>query len=1470
LIPVSNSTSPRAWKTVRVFISSTFKDMHAERDHLVRFVFPELRERCAMRQLHLVDVDLRWGVTEEEAEQKILEICLDEIERCRPFFIGILGERYGWVPPKYKVPDEKHYDWVRQFEPGHSITAMEIYHGVLHNPDIKMRSFFYFRDPAFLANVPEEHKATFLPENKESEEKLKRLKYDIRKNCPVFDYSCTFGGFSEDGKVMLTNLETFGMQVLEDLWSSIDLENPVEEKPPEELSMERAYHEAFIERRCLRFIGRRDLLEQMTAYTDSENNVPLVITGAPGCGKSALLANFAKAYAIKHSDVFVLPHFIGVSPGSTDIRRTLLRLCRELAQRFGIADEISEDNEKLLGMFQKFLEQAASQGKVLLILDALNQLDESYNAHTLNWLPYKLPKNLRVILSTLEGDCLEALRCRRPAPLEITMGPLESEDKKQIIRQTLWDYRKRLDERPKNDQMGLLLCKSESDNPLYIIVACEELRVFGEFEKVTERIASLPEDIPMLFEQVLDRLEHDHEKELVKSSLSLLACARHGLLETEMLELLRRDGEDQLPREIWARLYRSLQFYLRPTGEMGEDALDFFHRQLAKAVRQRYLRHEKEEISRHQGLAVYFKRKADPMGDAMWKGNYPRGLSEVPYHQARAGMSELAVTLIDFNFMEAKISALGTYPLIEDYDLAFIHGLKVSAEREKGVEKSLRLIQGALRLSSHVLAQDKTQLPSQLMGRLMALEVPEIHALLEQIKNCKDTPWLRPLTPSLTYPGGHLLRTLEGHTYYVNGVAVTRDGKAVSASWDKTLKVWDINSGELLRTLEGHKEVIYNVAVAPDGKVVSTSLDKTLKVWNINSGELLLTFEGLTCSLCVAVTSDGKIVSASINSTTYNGKILVLDINSGKILRTLEGHSSDVKGLAVTTDGKVVSASSDHTLKVWDISSGKLIHTLESHKDLVCGVAVTLDGKAISASADGTLKVWDISTGELIRTLEGHINRVENVAVTLDGRAISASDDHTLKVWDINSGDLLITLEGHTSQVWGVAVTSDGKVVSASIDKTLKVWDIDSKKILTTLEGHTQKVTSLALTPDGQVISTSWDNTLKVWDISSGKLFRTLKGHTASVEDVAVASNGRIVSASTDHTLRVWEIKSGKLLHILKGHGFQIYGVAMSLDGKIVSASYDETLKVWDINSGELLRTLEGHSGEVLNLKVISKGMVVSAYSDHTLKVWDINSGKLLRTLEGHSGNVMHVAMVEEDRVVSASLDNTLKVWDINSGKLLRTLGGHTDSVRNVAMISSGRVISASDDRTLMVWDINSGKLLRTLTRHTDSVEEIAVISGGRIVSASDDNSVKVWDTETGRIIATFIGDARMVCVVVSLEGPTIIAGDAGGHVHFLCLENIVPGTMGDAPLISSNPDNNKTWEKESHLMDSYEQNNNLKISESARDQSRDSVKKTPKFVDKENLENFRSSDTMANNESTRAMVENTTKVKNPWWKFWK
>ena len=729
------------WRTVRVFISSTFRDMHAERDHLIRSVFPELRARCAQRNLHLVDVDLRWGVTKEEAEQgKVLEVCLDEIEHCRPFFVGLLGERYGSVPPCYQVPDEPQYDWLRAFEPGHSVTALEIYQGVLRDPTMETRAFFYFRSPAFLADIPLQHRGDFLPENDQAKAKLDRLKQVLRERFPVFeDYPVRFAGLREDGKVKLDSLDEFGRRVIEDLWSAICQQHPLDEAPPDVLEQERKYHESFIENHTRLFIGRTGLLQAIGAHLRSSDCSPLIVTGPPGSGKSSVLAKLAKETAVLGNELFVLPHFIGASPGSSDIQRTLWRLAEELKQRFQLNIAIPNEYEALRLAFARIAAQSAVTGKVLLILDALNQLDEAHDSHTFNWLP----TSFRIIASTLEGDCLENLRRRSPRPIELAVDPLSYEERREVVRQMLWGYRKRLDEvevdaRYNGTQMGMVLQKRESQNPLYLLVACEELRLFGEFEQVTRRVAQLPDEIEALFGQVFDRLENDLGPYAVVAFLSLVACSRYGLLETEVLDLLRDESEKPFRRDLWVRLYRNLEVYLRPPGEHGEGLIYFSHEQLKKAVRARYLESAEESAAWHERLARYFRKNADPNGDGTWQGHYPRALSELPFHTCEAGRyDELFLLARDKTFLAAQETA---FPERPDLTLLTVQAaIKVAARIDEPVVIAEFLLEHASRVTR--TAQENPLDALRSSGLERALELTELQPIENSILSRLVLAW---------------------------------------------------------------------------------------------------------------------------------------------------------------------------------------------------------------------------------------------------------------------------------------------------------------------------------------------------------------------------------------------------------------------------------------------------------------------------------------------------------------------------------------------------------------------------------------------------------------------------------------------------------------------------------------------------------------------------------------------------------
>ncbi|NMG21658.1 beta-propeller domain-containing protein [Brasilonema bromeliae] len=289
------------------------------------------------------------------------------------------------------------------------------------------------------------------------------------------------------------------------------------------------------------------------------------------------------------------------------------------------------------------------------------------------------------------------------------------------------------------------------------------------------------------------------------------------------------------------------------------------------------------------------------------------------YHLHEAGrVRKLQRLLLDFRWLEAKLEKTNINALLADYDFL-------------PQDENVQLVQGALRLSAHVLNQDKTELATQLWGRLQSVAVPEIQAMLEQAKQWKATPWLRPLTPCFTRPGGALLRTLSGHNNEVRAIALTPDGKyVISGSLDSTLKVWNWQTGEEVRTLRGHDEEVRAIALTPDGKyVISGSSDETLKIWNWRTGEEVRTLKGHGSMVtAVVVTPDGNYII----SGSWNGTLKVWDWQTGEVVRTLKGHSHQVDALVVTPDGKcIISGSADKTLKVWNWQIGEDVHTFTAH-----------------------------------------------------------------------------------------------------------------------------------------------------------------------------------------------------------------------------------------------------------------------------------------------------------------------------------------------------------------------------------------------------------------------------------------------------------------------------------------------------------------------------------------------------------
>lgn len=560
-------------RQVRIFLSSTFSDMQEERTALLK-TFDALRVKAHRRNVDLAVLDLRWGVTDEEARSgKVISVCLNEIEHSHPFFIGLLGSRYGYAPDAdelTKSPDLlERYPWIADdIRAGRSITEMEMLYGVLRNEG-DVDAAFYIRQNGTPDDDPRQ---TAIKERIRGQQRY-----------PVADYA---------------SVDELCTMVEREVTALLDRHFPDVEATP--LERERTAHRAYANSLLGHFVGRDEELDWLDAFVHSAER-HLVVTGESGMGKSALLARWCRQHE-KSDDFNLVYHFVGNSLGSSSYTGILRHLCDEIYTRYGIEKKEQNDGqrEKPEDEAQRLVAEVMHREKPLVVvIDGINQLSAPKDEKLLLWLP-AANAQVQFIFTTLQDDATMRTFERRGYAVR-TLQPLTDNQRRRFAE----GYLERVGKHLSPARWQRIISDPETRNTLVLRTLLDELICFGSHERLDARIDSYlgTDSIAEFFDRVLQRMEQDYDngQQLVRHSLTLIAVSERGLSEEELLSIT---GLRQLD---WHLFYCAFYNHL----VVRDGLITFSHQYVATAVAHLYATDDEASISAYRReIVAYFDQQA--------------------------------------------------------------------------------------------------------------------------------------------------------------------------------------------------------------------------------------------------------------------------------------------------------------------------------------------------------------------------------------------------------------------------------------------------------------------------------------------------------------------------------------------------------------------------------------------------------------------------------------------------------------------------------------------------------------------------------------------------------------------------------------------------------------------------------------------------------------------------------------------
>lgn len=1396
---------PSSWKKVHIFVSSTFSDMHAERDYLVKRVFPELQDWCERRKLRLVDIDLRWGVTEQDAthNKNVIKVCLDRIDDCRPFFLCFLGQRRGWVPKANEVSDETFelFPDLRSVVGVTSVTEMEILHALI-NPlhrnlprdvtktaehyEPSKYSFLYLRDASYLDQLPTD--APILREiytNEWIEDEAEREEHDLAlkrwrevdipySNRPLHPYRATWDPVSMTPELML----------------------PLQCPSTEPANIERWRNQW--QRAGITVTGLNVEDDRVETNKAKEFNRQL---------STGRLSDF-KCEGARLSKIIV-----------NDLQGAI-------ADRYPYHSEAEHESE---------LQKEIDQQEEFLFTASEGFIEREGDFSELN--------------DYIESDSNKLFVLTAPGGV----------GKSTLLANWVDRYRRRIEGRASHSIHFRFIGQSDGTTTVYSLLRM----LLGEIKevkhKLDEEIPLNPTELRNRWRAMLEAIGKRGETTIVidalnqlESGLTDLAWLPRPLPDNIKLITSFKRGE-QSAEELYERYRQDKHvtlFDVKPFADLDDRRL------LVQAYLKQYLK----ELDEPQLATLISLRGAEnPLYLKVV-------LSELRVFGAYANLaaqihSDFGDTPVSafVRVLERLENDPAYSPIDPNRAVPLLFGLLAHARRGLTVDELTNLFIQALELEeaeeSREAAADTVNLFLRQVRSFLARRDGRYDFFFESFKLAAQRCYLAKADEETiskrSYQDWH--RFLAN---YFQGLPTCRDvGDSLEAesSRQATLRKvaelpYHLIQAELWKDLEGTlcdldfieakcaAEMTYDLVTdfetAEGMAPTALSEGQRWRQWKqfvnlqatnferfLMKHPILVFQQAFNSSIggLVAQTARGRLTEHCLPEMTWiERRNRPEHFVESACDRAYESGDLHFEALSAST---AVSAMPDHSLSIWSLVSGKTIARSLPLQSPVARIRSNDSGKLVTCLEDGTISVWNPMTAEVTHTWN---TGLEKPALELKEDVLlwSSTDgnDFAVTMVDLATDAPAVWFRGHHGSVRQIDLLDDQFMTTTSADRALRVWHRESGALARTIPGHGEGDTRYVIVPPRCAISYTTpagvlsklkhsDSTLLVWDLDTGLCINRLETGNARVQSVHSVNNGSMACVQGDRATEVWDPREGRLLYTIPVGGDSGELLALTSDtGRALFRLNENQLLLWNFGLATAERRFNARDA-CAPARLMDSGLLIVAAQTQAPNVWDFASGRHLGRLAGHAGRVEYLKMFDNRRLISRAADssvrvwnvgrirsqgsaagrepagtqpfllgarqaavlngNVIQVWDLGSGALLHVLAGHSAAVQWVGSTPRGRIVSSAADDTMRVWDARSGRCQAVLSGHDDEITATVIMGDEKVVTGSADGTCRIWDLSEGRCLRVLGGGARVNRIEVLPGSPSsVLTAQADRHLR--------------------------------------------------------------------------------------------------------